>query len=71
MFKKKSKVLSFIQNIVPVIIFDLSHVSIQSLINILKNNKSSKEMIGYALSFNKICNYLDTINSDPIECNLK
>ncbi|WP_299241414.1 CoF synthetase [uncultured Aquimarina sp.] len=71
MFKKKSKILSFLQNIVPINVFDLSPESIQNLVNTLKNDRSSKGMIGYASSFNKICNYLETVHSEPIKCNLK
>ncbi|WP_299179783.1 CoF synthetase [uncultured Aquimarina sp.] len=71
MFKKKNKLASFFQNITPIDVFDLSSDSIKDLVNVLKNDKSNKGMLGYASSFDKICKYLDTINSGPIYCKLR
>ncbi|MBQ4802010.1 phenylacetate--CoA ligase family protein [Aquimarina sp. MMG015] len=71
MFKKKNKLASFFQNITPIDVFDLSSDSIKDLVNVLKNDKSNKGMLGYASSFDKICKYLDTINSTPIHCKLR
>ncbi|WP_299311827.1 CoF synthetase [uncultured Aquimarina sp.] len=71
MFKKKNKLESFIQNVRPINVFDLSENSVKDLIKILKNDTSNKGMLGYASSFDKICNYLDSINSEPIDCKLR
>ena len=37
----------------------------------MKQNSSNKSMIGYASIFKKIVNYLDSINSQPLDCNFK
>ncbi|WP_108804116.1 phenylacetate--CoA ligase family protein [Aquimarina sp. Aq107] len=71
MFKMKNKLASFFQNITPIDVFDLSSDSIKDLVDVLKNDKSNKGMLGYASSFDKICKYLDTINSKPIHCKLR
>ncbi|WP_298316356.1 CoF synthetase [uncultured Aquimarina sp.] len=71
MFKKKNKLASFLQNITPINVFDLSDNTIKNLIEILKNDTSNKAMLGYASSFDKICNYLDSIKAEPINCNLR
>lgn len=71
MFKGKNKILNWIQNIVPVNVFELSPDSIKTLIDQIKKNHRSKSMLGYASTFNKICNYLDSISSTPLDCNLK
>ncbi|KAA1246938.1 CoF synthetase [Aquimarina sp. RZ0] len=71
MFKKKNKIQSLLQNIVPIDVFDLSPKSIKDLISRLSKDTSNKGMLGYASSYNKICTYLDSINSDVINCNLK
>ncbi|MFD2562445.1 CoF synthetase [Aquimarina rubra] len=71
MFKKKNELESFLQNITPIDVFALSQNSIKDLIDILKSDASNKGMLGYASSFDKICKYLDSIDSKPIDCNLK
>ena len=71
MFKKKNKLESFFQNITPIDVFDLSQGSIKDLINVLRKDISNKGMLGYASSFDKICKYLDSINSKPIDCKLR
>ncbi len=71
MFKQKNKLQSFLQNVVPVSVFDLTFKNIEKLIAALKNDQSNKGMIGYASSFDKIGKYLDSIGSEPIHCNLK
>ncbi|WP_378173681.1 CoF synthetase [Aquimarina sp. SS2-1] len=71
MFKKKNKFESFLQNITPIDVFDLSKDSIEVLVNTLKNDRSNKGMLGYASSFDKICKYLDSIEAKPIDCKLR
>ncbi|WP_299252453.1 CoF synthetase [uncultured Aquimarina sp.] len=71
MFKEKSMLMSLIQNVVSVNVFDLSPLTIKKMINIISKSKSNKGMIGYASSFNKICKYLDVIESENIEGNVK
>ncbi|SEK53172.1 phenylacetate-CoA ligase [Aquimarina amphilecti] len=71
MFKKKNKFASFFQNITAIDVFDLSPDSVKDLVNVLKKDKSNKGMLGYASSFDKICKYLESINSEPINCKLK
>jgi len=71
MFKKKNKMLSFIQNVSSVDVFDLSSETIDDLINTLVKNRSNKAMIGYVSSFDKICKYLDSIGSKKIDANMR
>jgi len=71
MFKQKNRIASFLQNIVPVNVFDLSPTSIQKMLHTLKKDTSTKGMIGYASSFGKICDHLDEIDAAIISCNLK
>lgn len=71
MFRKKSKVISLLQNIVSINVFDLSSGSIKKLIDDLIKDRSNKGMIGYASSFSKICKYLDSIEAGRINCKLQ
>lgn len=71
MFKKKNGLASFFQNIIPINVFELSEEAVKKLITILKRDTSNKGMLGYASSFDKICKYLESINSKPIDCKLK
>jgi len=71
MFKSRNKIHSIFQNIIPIDVFDLSSETIKNLIDYMSKNNSNKGMLGYASSFGKICDYLDTIKSDKIDCNIK
>ncbi|WP_299896362.1 CoF synthetase [uncultured Aquimarina sp.] len=71
MFKKKNGLASFFQNIIPINVFELSEEAVKKLITILKQDSSNKGMLGYASSFDKICKYLESINSKPIDCKLR
>jgi len=70
MFKKKNKQQSFIQNIIPIDVFDLSSVSIKNLIDRLTRDKSNKGMLGYASIFDKICKYLETNGIQKVDCKM-
>ncbi|WOD43373.1 CoF synthetase [Hwangdonia lutea] len=70
-FHKKSFFAKWAQNIKPIDVFDLNNTYIEKLITDLKKNKSPKSWIGYASAFNQICKYLNNINSEPINCNIK
>lgn len=61
MFKSNNKWQYILQNVVPVDVFDLNEKSIKQLLNDLKKDRTNKGMLGYASSFRKICNYLDTV----------
>ncbi len=71
MFQKKNRLQSFFQNICPIDVFDLSPDMIQRIILRLQKDKSNKGMLGYASSFDKICNYLASKNAAQIKCNLR
>ena len=71
MFKGHNKILNWVQNVMPIDVFNLSPDSIKILIDQIKNTSGNKSMIGYASIFNKICHYLDSIASGSIDCNLK
>jgi phenylacetate-CoA ligase len=71
MFQKKSQILRWVQHLNPIDVFNLSDSKIKSLLESMKQSPSNKSMIGYASIFKKISNYLDSINSKPIDCNIK
>ncbi|MDO5977662.1 CoF synthetase [Flavivirga spongiicola] len=71
MFQGNNKVLNWMQNVIPIDVFNLSPHSIKNLIDQIKNTSGNKSMIGYASIFHKICNYLESVESDSVDCNLK
>ncbi|WP_418501184.1 CoF synthetase [Flagellimonas sp.] len=68
---KKKRVPAFLQNIVQINIEDLENRKIEKLINDLQKDKSPKGWLGYPSGLEKICDYLDSIDSKPIDCNVK
>jgi len=58
------------QNVYPQSIFRLQDRDIEKLIVTLKKSGCEKSFLGYTSAFEKICRYLDKINSDPIDCNM-
>lgn len=68
---KKGKLPSFLQNIVQIDVEDLEPENIKYLLKKLQKDKSSKGWLGYPSALEKICDYLDKIESKPIECNVK
>lgn len=63
-FQKKGKLVRFIQNIVPVDVFDLSEEYMNTLLDKSQQNHSQIGWLGYASAFEKICKHLDTVNPD-------
>lgn len=59
------------QNIKPHSIFKLNSEDIKEFIENLKNDNSEKSILGYPSGFEKICRYLDEVNSEPLNCNIK
>lgn len=68
---RKGKIPSFLQNIEQIDIEDLEPDYIQKLLDRLQKNKSPKGWLGYPSGLEKICDYLDSINSSPLDCNVK
>lgn len=68
---KKNKALSFLQNIEQISVDDLSPEYIKDLLEQLQKDKSPKGWLGYPSALEKICDYLDTTNSKPLECNVR
>ena len=68
---KKKFITSWILNIVSHNISDLRDVDIKELLDNITNDKSNKGLLAYASAFDTICQYLDKINSKPIDCNMK
>ncbi|MFV9551008.1 CoF synthetase [Algibacter sp. PT7-4] len=67
---RKSLLLKKLINIVEVDVEkDLNDENLKILLNRLKKNKKPKGFIGYPSAFDKICKYLDKINSSPLDCN--
>jgi phenylacetate-CoA ligase len=59
---KKSMILSFMQNIVPVNVFDLSDEFINKLVKKIENNRNTVHLLGYSSAFDNIVKYLDSHN---------
>lgn len=68
---RKKRIPAFLQNIVQVDVEDLSEDYIKKLLKKLQKDKSPKGWLGYPSGLEKICDYLDSINSRPLECNVK
>ncbi len=58
------------KNIFPQSVFKLKDRDIEDLIHKLKSDRSQKSFLGYSSAFEKICLYLDSIHSEPIDCNV-
>lgn len=50
---------------------DLAEGEIEKLISRIQKNKQPKGFIGYPSGYEKICKYLDKINSPRLNCNIK
>ena len=68
---KKSKIISWIQNIIPIEVINLNDETMASFISRFKNDRSNKVILGYASAFELICKYLDKINATPIDSNIR
>ncbi len=69
---KKKKISAFMQNIEQLSIEDLDdNLYIKALVEKLQKDKSPKGWLGYPSGMDKICNYLDSVNSKPLDCNIK
>jgi phenylacetate-coenzyme A ligase PaaK-like adenylate-forming protein len=66
---KKSPFLAWMQNIKMQNIINPDDEELQKLIKTLTNN-NKKGIISFASSLETICNFLDKIESDPLDCNL-
>jgi phenylacetate-CoA ligase len=61
----------FFKNVKNHSVYKLSDKDISVLIDEIKNSSNNLNMIAYASSYDKICNYLDKVNSEPIKCKMK
>lgn len=68
---KKTPLKLWMENIVPYNIFKYSDDNISKLIDDLKKDKSEKGIVCFASTCDVIVNYLDSINSDPLDTNVK
>ncbi len=69
-FNKRNRLQGILQNIESIDVFDLNSNVIQKLLKRMEKDTSRKGMLGYASSFDKICNYLDASKSKPLQCNV-
>jgi len=60
----------WLKNIYPQSVFNLTNKDIDKLIESIKNDSSKISIIGYASALEKICKYLDSIDSKPLNCNV-
>ncbi|PKV50988.1 phenylacetate-CoA ligase [Aquimarina sp. MAR_2010_214] len=71
-FEKKGKFTQWVQNLIPVDVFELSKESeIQNILNTLSQSKSSNSWLGYASAYEEICKYLDKNPSLKVAYTLK
>jgi phenylacetate-CoA ligase len=63
---KKSIILSYAQNIIPVNVFELSDEFIKDLIKKIEKNRSRVHLLGYSSAFDSIVKYLDKNNYDRL-----
>ncbi|PWL37712.1 CoF synthetase [Flagellimonas aquimarina] len=68
---KKKKISAYMQNIDQINIEDLNSNYIEALLIKLQKDKSPKGWLAYPSGLEKICDYLDSINSKPLNCNVK
>jgi len=68
---KKSDVQAWLQNIIPLNVFDLSDEAIENLIEKIKSDKSSKSFLGYASAYEAICRYLESNSLIQINAKVK
>lgn len=68
---KKKKIPAYMQNIDQINIEDLNPIYIEFLLKRLQKNKSPKGWLAYPSGLEKICDYLNSINSKPLDCNIK
>lgn len=71
-YYSKRKWVYWLQNIVPIEVFDFDEKKYLKLLTQLKQDKSTKHFIGHASAFERLCRFLDT-RSDNLtqEINLK
>ncbi|MDO5980424.1 CoF synthetase [Flavivirga spongiicola] len=67
---KKSVYKSLLQNIIQFDISKLTDSRILSLINLLKSSKQEKNILGFASSYEQICQYLDRNKTDLGDLNI-
>ena len=70
-YYKKPYLLAYAQNINQIDVEELTDDYLDKLFNKLQKDKSPKGWLGYPSGFEKICNYLEKINSSPIEANIQ
>ncbi|WP_025740278.1 hypothetical protein [Aquimarina pacifica] len=59
------------KNILPQSVFELTDSDIENLLKKLVKDPCEKSFLGYSSAFEKICLYLDKIDSGPIDCNAR
>lgn len=68
---KKTSLRLWMENIIPYSIFNYTDEHIKKLIEDVKNDKSRKGVVCFASTCDVIVNYLDSINADPYDYNIK
>ena len=70
-YYKKNWILAKLQNVDQLDVEDLKDDYINKLISRLQKDNSPKGWLGYPSAYEKLCNYLDKTNSNPLNCNIK
>ncbi|WP_340063249.1 CoF synthetase [Ascidiimonas aurantiaca] len=69
-YYKKSKLLAWLQNVIQVEVIDFSDENIENLLIALASDQSEKGFLGYASSYQAICNYMERTEKKPKDYNI-
>jgi phenylacetate-CoA ligase len=67
---RKSKLLFWLQNIVPVDVISLDDDKVAALLHQLQQNNATYALLGYSSALEVLCHYLDKKNSKPIQATI-
>ncbi len=67
---KKSPLKRWMENIVPHSIYSYENSDFEDLILKMQADKNKKVLVGFSSTFELLCNYLDGLNSEPLDCNV-
>lgn len=68
---RKSKIIQFLQNIIPIDVIQLSNSNIKQFINDLNSNKGNIHINGYSSALEEVCKYFDKSSDSNISSNSK
>jgi phenylacetate-CoA ligase len=67
---RKSKLLYWLQNILPVDVIALDDLKVQALLDVMEKEKSTFAIVGYSSALEVVCQYLDKKKRSPVKANI-